>query len=379
MSLILTRLLYPKDEVIASLVTELIAQQNIHVCYYWFSELYYSDQNIFSLIWKIYFDFYAEYNPKLVIYIKKRYLLWKTDYNIQYLFDIIYNLFICNSSSTVFMLRQYCMIHNKPLIIYKKNSHKKWDWLKKYKKCFYTFLRAIYKDNLICAASELQLLVSILDAKEIYNVIISYYSTRIELVSSKMIDKKWESREWYDDFHGLLSLLVHLHTDPDNVKKCHVFKTSANTDIKEYIDMNNSIEDRHDKKDKVYKIMAEFRLYKLHDGCNAFKVAKTDMLHFKLSNLNHWEYYAAASPLWKSRINMCSGTICDKTKTILFENEYDMNLFYDSYHMEFDEQSKETQDMSLCNKKEITWKIWHSNIFDTEPIIQFTEQHCFSY
>ena len=45
------------------------------ICYYWCSELYYSDpedtDDIFEFIWKIYFDFYAIHNPGLEKYIQK--------------------------------------------------------------------------------------------------------------------------------------------------------------------------------------------------------------------------------------------------------------------------------------------------------------------
>ena len=61
----LTRFLYIKDEVELSLVTALLKKKNLQECYYWAFELYYSgfDTELFQLLWKIYFDFYYEYNP----------------------------------------------------------------------------------------------------------------------------------------------------------------------------------------------------------------------------------------------------------------------------------------------------------------------------
>ena len=73
MTFTLTRLLYSHDEVKYSLINSLLEQRNISECYFWCSELYYSDTNdIFKFIWKVYFDFYAIYNPGLEKYIQKK-------------------------------------------------------------------------------------------------------------------------------------------------------------------------------------------------------------------------------------------------------------------------------------------------------------------
>ena len=76
---ILTRFLYSEDEVIFSFITSLLKKDNISESYYWAYELYYSGTDIFSLFWKIYFDFYREHNPKFEGYIKKKNDTWKKD------------------------------------------------------------------------------------------------------------------------------------------------------------------------------------------------------------------------------------------------------------------------------------------------------------
>lgn len=379
MSLILTRLLYPKDEVIISLVNELLIKQNLDICYYWISELYFSDQNIFWLMWKIYFDFYSEYNPKLEIYIKKKQILYNTSPKLEYLFDIITNLFSCKKSPTVFLLRQYNSINNKPLIIYRHSSHKKWDWLKEYEKKYRTLLKSLHKDNLITAVVQLQNILINTDAKEVYNVIISYYSKYIVLVASDKIEKKWNTRDWYDDFHGLLSLIVHLHTDTNNINKRHIIKKTDNKVINHYININNTIELRHKSKNKVYRILSEFRTYSLHADCDAFKVIKNMNVSFKNDNLMFWEYFAYKSPIWKERIQNFGGVSCEKTKNIVFKNTDDEENFYESYNMEFDEQSKVVQDLSLLVKKNIGWSTWYNAIFTDDPIVKFNNHFKFEY
>jgi len=379
MTLILTRLLYPKDEVIISLVNELLLKQNLDICYYWTSEVYYSDKNIFWFIWKIYFDFYAEYNPKLEIYIKKKQVLYDTSQELLCLFDIINNLFSCKISSTEFLLRQYSLITKKPLIIYRHSSHKKWNWLQEYENKYHTLLKSLHKDNLITAVVQLQNILLHTDAKEVYHVIVSYYSKYIVLVALDKIEKKWNTRGWYDDFHGLLSLIVHLHTDMNNINKRHIIKKTDKKIIKHYIDIDNAIHMRHKTKDRVYKILSDFREYPLHEACSAFKLTKDIDTSFKKNNLLYWEYFAYKSPLWKERIQEYRGVPCEKTKNIVFKNTNDADDFYELYNMEFDEQSKIVQDLSLLLRKNVIWNTWYNNIFVDDPIIKFGDHFKFEY
>ena len=58
----LTRLLYSEDEIIFTFITSLLKRESISESYYWAYELYYSGTDIFSLLWKIYFDFYVLFN-----------------------------------------------------------------------------------------------------------------------------------------------------------------------------------------------------------------------------------------------------------------------------------------------------------------------------
>ena len=58
----LTRYLYARDEVELSFIASLISGKDIEECYYRGYELYYSGYDVFRTIWKVYYDFYYEYN-----------------------------------------------------------------------------------------------------------------------------------------------------------------------------------------------------------------------------------------------------------------------------------------------------------------------------
>ena len=63
-NLIFTRYLYNLDEVILSGLECLLKHTNIQECYFWFYEMYSSGyvEETWNLLWKIYYDFYAEKN-----------------------------------------------------------------------------------------------------------------------------------------------------------------------------------------------------------------------------------------------------------------------------------------------------------------------------
>ena len=67
-NMVLTRFLYPKDEVKISLLLALIQKKSVNECLFWASELIYSGfiDDITQLLWSIYYDFYAQHNPNLM-------------------------------------------------------------------------------------------------------------------------------------------------------------------------------------------------------------------------------------------------------------------------------------------------------------------------
>lgn len=92
----LTRYLYPKAAVEFSLVAALLERNSLKACYYWLDELVGSGyDDVKQLLWKIFYDFYFEYHPKL-----EAYLLRKTDMR-----PVVRQLFRLKASPTVFRRR----------------------------------------------------------------------------------------------------------------------------------------------------------------------------------------------------------------------------------------------------------------------------------
>jgi len=75
--IIFTRYLYVKDEVMLTLIMSILGKHESSV--FWAYELYYSgfENELFNLLWKIYFDFYYTLNPSFYDYFIKKQIVLK--------------------------------------------------------------------------------------------------------------------------------------------------------------------------------------------------------------------------------------------------------------------------------------------------------------
>lgn len=357
MTLTLTRLLYAKDEVIYSLINELLTQENHEACIFWATELFYSHtENIFSLIWKIYFDFYSEYNPGLDIYIQKKQTAWKTKKDIRHILYIVHNMFYLNRSTTTFLLRMWVESENTTLVIYRKS--KRAEWLADYPVYSHSLLIALSKKHIKHASILLKELSNLYSSKTIYDIIVKYYNPSLN--SADKIEKKWNKRGWTCDFHGLLALIVHLNTPVENITRPLVFKTPSSSHLRKVEESNQHIIDRHLRCDRVYRILKENREFTIHHLVGAFQLERNAHVNFINEIYDYWEYYASGSPVWKMRIKEFGGVF--RGKHLEFDESPDKD-FYDHYGLEPDEQSLHTQRVSNPPLRKYSIEEWHQLIF----------------
>lgn len=368
--LILTRLLYSKDEVFNSLTNSMLEAKDIYECYFWLGEIYYSDPkdmwNIFDYIWRLYFDFYAIKNPSLEKYIQKKEKLWKTEKDIDILIHIVYNIFGCESSDKVFILRNYIYDNPKELIIYRVKG-KKWSWLDDFPDIYHQFLISLSKKNMINACFQLMLLKNKCASKDLYNVILTYYGCNIALLKKEIIEKKWTSRRWPDELQGFIALILHMETPIEEINHPFVFR-KPNSQVKEGMRLHNeNIEKRHRECNNVYNILKVSRIYKVHYLNGVFIQDREKYDDFKNECRHNWEYYAHRCPLWKARIE--SYTFRFSKKILDIDDD-----FYDHYNLELDEQCRETQNKSLKHIDAITINDWRNHLFESEPIMKLDKR-----
>jgi hypothetical protein len=73
-------------------------------------------------------------------------------------------------------------------------------------------------------------------------------------------------------------------------------------------------------------------------GTSHQNVCHSDMIYISTMK---WEYYASFSPIWSERIEKYNGTVDHDKKTVVFEDDDDLDEFYDQYGYEPDEQRTE--------------------------------------
>jgi hypothetical protein len=83
---------------------------------------------------------------------------------------------------------------------------------------------------------------------------------------------------------------------------------------------------------------------------------KREKQDIKSAYYYNWLYHASFSPLWKSRITKHNGYVDEENKLIVFDEEIDIQNFYDEYGYEPDEQSEDVENKTIKDiKKERTW------------------------
>ena len=113
----LTRYLYVTRYVKLSLIIALL-EKDLDKALFWTFELYFSglDQELFGLLWVVYFGFYASLNPELFDYLLETYTNWVKsedfDEKSKIVCLMINNLIIRNYSIDVFILSKLANTQN---------------------------------------------------------------------------------------------------------------------------------------------------------------------------------------------------------------------------------------------------------------------------
>jgi hypothetical protein len=343
MTLIFTRYLYNADEVVLTLIECLLKQQNLDECYYWIYEYYKSgyQEQTWKLMYKIYYDFYMLKNPKFEEKINEKYTKWRETNDIKFVLWIIKNLFRFDRCYTIFLLRVY-------------HSNRNTEVLGK------TITNCIYKDK-----NEIMLATAIKEKKKIS---MSYYLKRVKderkaFVINSCFDTKIQLNDNYNDnYHYLLAKLINKFKITP--KKKVYYKMVMKKEIENVLESDKSCknEGKHEDISYVYKTLAKNRIYGISPNIGCFKLEREgkDLNH---CFWYHWEYYAYKSPIWKERFNKYKIKVSDKKQLVEFDDEDELEKFYEEYGYEPDEQSAEIQQKSSIEIKRSNLKLWLNGIF----------------
>lgn len=343
----LTRYLYFKDECFYSLMFCLIQKSSLDEVIFWSGEIYYSGfhEQLWDHIWKIYYDFYAIKYPK---YEKKINKLSNEKMNFKNIVYILNLFYYSKPIHTVFALRM--LNPSAPSHVYMGRIPK---WIKELEltKWERKLIRSIHNDKKINVAFYIKQVC----LQKCYDAIKKYYM-RVHKV--KLENKSFDKINYKNKAHILLALVCQLSLDVNEIQTRTVFKKLDKSIVEEQIQFNSVVE-------PLYKTLGHKRLFKISPLVGVFKLERFSIqIDYKDILRQHWDYFVYNTPLWQQRIKKCNGIVDNKKYELVFKNDDDHEAFYETFDYEPDEQSKEIQEMSICNIDMDKGSAWLSAIND---------------
>jgi len=316
---------------------------------FWAYELYYSGYitELIELLWKIYYDFYATLNASFEKYLYNKLKTGIID--AQIICSIINNFMIRPYTIDVFILRQLV----KQLDAEVDENDKIMDLLHN-------------ADFISLAYLILNTATPVVET--LSNVIIFFINIGLSLNSAHEMNsynKITKVIPFINQRTILLSRVIHwfvllkkvklgknlfVHTEPSEIVMYETILTDltmqGNTSKYPLLPIL-----------QARNILSQAAIYSIdqYNYLSLFK-SKRDTNNIVNAYYNHWEYYASFTPLWQRRIAKCHGVIDHNSKSIIFEDEDDMEKFYLYYGLDTEEQPVRIQEKSIKPiVKEQTW------------------------
>lgn len=348
-NIIFTRYLYIKDEVRKSLFIDMILK-NEEKSLFWAYELYYSGfkKELINLLWTIYYDIYYTLNPSFYKYFIQQHKAWlKHDESIEkdaIIENIISNLLRCPFNLDVFILRNIatkkCKYNYNFDELLEENNYIKW-----LRYCKYD----ISLDNSLDQAEHLNNVMNITSSKTPYTI-----KNGLEQFDFTMVNEIPKSTI-------MLSILMHMYVIKDGIEMGKKYcKTILNVEkIKQYQTLTKydtsplkyvclGIEEKSYLSRKIlplaYKYCIDEKNY-----LSLFKLERDKVSSICPIYWGQWEYYASLSPIWLERIEKYNGKIINESKTVQFDDDDDLENFYEEYGYEPEEQLGEVQIACIQN------------------------------
>lgn len=317
---VLTRYLYIRDEVEIALINAIVTKRDFDEVIFWLSELYESGfrEEVWSLIWRCFYDFYAVRNPRHESVYYRHYEEWRIDKNITHLIFVCKNLHIKSPDPSVFLFRM--KVECEPLPKRVAITGRRPKWVSEFDAESQPFLISLDKniqENILYYFKTLP--IEIL-RENLTNFFKEKYAVTIDF---DKVDTIWNGTR-YDRRHIMMSLYFHMMMDEANINTGKMF-VSVDDDEIEYWRDANTIEDDIPN----YKVLTFKRDYPIPSMVGAFNLARYHIRQTDgFTELNkmlwyHWEYFAYRCPLWRRRIIEHSGEAVDERKRVGFSRYYD--------------------------------------------------------
>jgi hypothetical protein len=346
----LTRYLYMSDEVMYSFIDCLLRRKNLRKCYFWIAEYYFSGfrAKTWSLLWKIFYDFYAVTHPKLEGILSKEYAKWNKQPSIAYILHVTLNLFKRVPNCEVFMLR-----HITPGDDYTPRGRIP-GWVKDFDESYKSLVLALeakkYHDIIFHSQK--------IDPDALYKLICKYFKTRqnISLNESSLKSIPYKNR-----YHIIVALILHLQKPEEEIDLESTHYIARHRDIIWIKNLNRNVVK------PLYRTLGMKRLYTISPNIGCFNLCRFDkryptnkyLLGFK------WQYFASFSPLWQKRFARYKATRQKSTFEMLFPSDDELEAFGEKYDYEPDEQGLAIQYKSIRPIEISTPNYWLFDVFGT--------------
>jgi len=336
-NLVFTRYLYIKDEVKLSLLISILNKS--YDAIFWAYELLHSGfkYELFALIWKIYYDFFATLNPSFTSYLIKKQTEYFSTKEDRFISAIVQDLIIRPFNTDIFMMRQICELFESEPNVETEQFDKQFDkqldhWLKTedYRSiaCYILNQDALsdldiykYVLNWFKLTNQSRLIKDYLNATTQCNLIVS---NKIILLAHIMsIVSKNKKLIKGKNFYMLV--------EPEDVIQYETIETS---DIL-----------------KSYQILRNGCICGIddHKYLNLFNLERNKVTNLSDIYSDKWLYHASFSPTWFDRIKLCKGYVDYEHKEVKFISEDWEEEFYSRYSYEPDEQPLNVKNKSISN------------------------------
>jgi len=348
----LTRYLYVTKYVKISLIIALL-EKDIDKALFWTFELYFSglDQELFGLIWVVYYGFYASLNPELFDYLVESYNNWVKsedfDEKSKIVSLMINNLIIRNYSIDVFILSKLANTQNidtTGVEMAKELDNKNFLLITKY----------------------------IMNNSKNINNLLQTHKEILDYFKKKNKTKEIESFRKMMKVSNVNPGIILLSLVFINYNKKLKIKMKKNVIVDSFdknLDDFKTIQVQDDLPAyKILPIAYEYEIFDENNYIHLFDNRKNLMKREEIIDIYQykWLYHASFSPVWFYRIQKYDGVISHSKKTVIFPDDDSMEEFYLFYGYEPDELPREIQNKSIgyiSNCEEMyegkTWKTFY--------------------
>ena len=300
-AIVFTRYLYIKDEVKLALLISLLNKSDKAL--FWAYELFWSGFQIelFALLLKIYYDFFATLNPTFELYLNKKKTIYlsELDKREKIVASIVNNLLIRAFNTDVFMMRKVCeLFEQDPDLLERAEVYQ-----------ILTVKEELLETQFV--PTKIILLAKMLSCK----------------LENKMAEKMTEKKRKQKNFY--------VQVEAESMLQYRTITVSP-----------------------VYRTLARACKFGINDDkmLSLFKLARTKEPNLTEKYNNNWLYPASLSPGWFERIRLFKGYVDYVNQKVKFVTEEAEEAFYEKYGYEPDEQPLETKEKAIGSIEKInTW------------------------